>query len=126
MQGQKIRIDFLDGIRGASALFVVFFHAMLFTGNGLQDSHNILLNLIKQVVSIGHISVSIFIVLSGFCLAIPVVRNNFFLKGGFKTYIERRANRIIMPYYFALLFSILLYFHFCKFLIIPRGMVKYL
>ncbi|MBK0371285.1 acyltransferase family protein [Flavobacterium agrisoli] len=112
MQDQKIRISFLDGIRGASALFVVLFHAMLFTKSGFHFSDNLFLNVLQKINSIGHISVSIFIVLSGFCLAIPVVNNDLLLKKGFIVYIKRRSNRIIFPYYMALLFSIILYYIF--------------
>jgi len=112
MDNQKIRIDFLDGIRGASAVFVVLFHSYLFTQNELIYSDDFILRGIQNFVSIGHISVSVFIVLSGFCLAIPVVKNDLNLKGGFKRYIKRRANRIIFPYYAALFLSVLLYFAF--------------
>ncbi|MFD2963937.1 MULTISPECIES: acyltransferase family protein [Olivibacter] len=98
---------FLDGIRGYSALFVAFYHAMLFTQYKVQYSPNFALNVLQKFTSVGYISVSVFIVLSGYCLAIPVVRNNLQMKGGFKRYIKRRAKRIIPPYYFALLLSIL-------------------
>ena len=108
----RIRIEFLDGIRGASAVFVVVFHAMLFTQYGVQYSNNFIINSIQKFVSIGHISVSIFIVLSGFCLTIPVIKNGLKLKDGLLIYIKRRANRIIFPYYGALIFSVLLYLIF--------------
>ncbi|WP_313376712.1 acyltransferase, partial [Chishuiella sp.] len=107
---KKIRFDFLDGIRGLAALWVVLFHSLLFNGDntGIKWSENFILNNIQKPLSIGHLAVSIFIVLSGFCLAIPVVNNGLELKGGFKRYIFRRAKRLIPPYYFALLLSLIL------------------
>lgn len=111
----KMRFDFLDGIRGLAALWVVLFHSMLFNGYATEKikwSENIFLNILQKPLSIGHIAVAIFIVLSGFCLAIPIVNNDLNLKGGFKRYISRRAKRLIPPYYIALLLSGLLIFLF--------------
>lgn len=107
----KIRFDFLDGIRGLSALWVVLFHSLLF--NGMSDpqikwSDNNLLFAIEKYLSLGHLAVAIFIILSGFCLAIPVMNNNMEFKGGLKRYITRRAKRLIPPYYIALALSILM------------------
>lgn len=73
--------------------------------------------MIQKPLSIGSLAVAIFIVLSGFCLAIPVVNNNLELRGGFKRYISRRAKRLIPPYYVALIFSIGL---ICMFPVLQR------
>lgn len=111
----KIRFDFLDGIRGIAALWVVLYHTLIFNGYSdewIKFSENTLINLIQQPLSIGNLAVAIFIVISGFSLAIPVVNNDFKLKGGFNRYIFRRAKRLIPPYYIALLFSLALYFIF--------------
>lgn len=111
----KIRFDFLDGIRGLAALWVVLYHSMLFNGHttdGIKWSNNIFLNVFQKPLSIGALAVAVFIVLSGFCLAIPVVNNNLELKGGFKRYITRRAKRLIPPYYIALILSIALIYLF--------------
>ncbi|MDH5034483.1 MULTISPECIES: acyltransferase family protein [Chryseobacterium] len=108
----KVRFEFLDGIRGISALWVVLYHSLLFngysTGHNIKWSNHFVLFFIQKATSIGHLAVSIFIVLSGFCLALPVVNNNMEIKGGFKRYISRRAKRLIPPYYVALLLSGLL------------------
>ncbi|MGJ1408015.1 acyltransferase family protein [Sphingobacterium siyangense] len=104
----KIRFEFLDGIRGLAAIWVVLYHSMLFNGytESIIWSNNIFINCLQKPLSIGRLAVSIFIVLSGFCLAIPVVNNNLQLKGGFNRYIKRRAKRLIPPYYAALALSI--------------------
>ncbi len=105
---KRIRIDFLDGVRGLSALYVVLYHAQLFTKSGVVLSENRLINFIQRIVSVGDISVAVFIVLSGYCLAIPVVNNQLYLKGGFARYIKRRAKRIIAPYFVAIILSLLI------------------
>jgi peptidoglycan/LPS O-acetylase OafA/YrhL len=96
------KFEYLDGLRGLSALLVVFYHGMLFTGHSneyLLSSFNV----VTYALSFGHFSVSVFIVLSGFCLCIPVaLSNDKLLKGGFKRYITRRFRRIVPPYYVAI------------------------
>jgi len=57
----------------------------------------------------GHFAVNFFIVLSGFCLTIPLVKhNNFNLKGGAIVFYRKRIKRIVIPYYIALAFSMIL------------------
>ena len=49
----------------------------------------------------GHLSVTVFIVISGFCLTLPVVSNGGELRGGVVGFLKRRARRILPPYYAA-------------------------
>jgi len=57
----------------------------------------------------GEIAVSIFIVLSGYCLMLPVAQyGGNQIPGGVLNYLKRRAWRILPPYYAALLLSLLL------------------
>jgi peptidoglycan/LPS O-acetylase OafA/YrhL len=53
-------------------------------------------------------AVALFIVLSGFCLMLPVVRHGAEIQGGAWQFFKRRARRILPPYYFALAISLLL------------------
>jgi peptidoglycan/LPS O-acetylase OafA/YrhL len=56
----------------------------------------------------GHFAVNFFIVISGFCLMLPVARSaDGKLRGGFKSYILRRARRILPPYYAALAVAVI-------------------
>ncbi len=56
----------------------------------------------------GSFAVAIFIVLSGYCIMLPVVRSNdFTLRGGAANYLKRRAHRILPPYYAALALTML-------------------
>jgi len=101
---KRPRLHYLDGIRGLAALIVALYHAQLFTGRfvPIQQLWPVLQPLGK-IISFGYLAVPLFIVLSGYCLAIPVVlHDKKQIKGGFKTYISRRAKRILPPYYFAL------------------------
>jgi len=101
-------LGFLDGIRGLAAIYVAFFHAMLFTGK--QDIvFPPSMAPLTWVLSYGHYSVAVFIVLSGFCLMLPVAQSaDGNLRGGLLSYFQRRARRILPPYYIALLLFIAL------------------
>ncbi len=118
----KIRFEYLDGLRGIAALYVILFHIYLdFVDSGRQLSLEIphsayvatdwFLNHAKirdLFLSHGKSSVVIFIVLSGYCLMLPVARSaNGQLRGGVLNYIKRRAWRILPPYYAALVLSLL-------------------
>lgn len=100
------RLDFLDGLRALAAIWVVLGHCRLFifgwdynySGTIFAASVNLLLYL--------HLAVDIFLVLSGFCLAIPVLRNGGRLPKGAGAYLSGRAWRILPPYY-GVLFLIL-------------------
>jgi peptidoglycan/LPS O-acetylase OafA/YrhL len=95
----RLRLEFLDGLRGLAALYVVLFHAAYFSmGRPLSPVARFL----TQWLHYGHFAVDVFIVLSGFCLMMPVVRaGRGALPHGFRDYIGRRARRILPPYYAA-------------------------
>jgi len=106
------KFEFLDGLRGLSALLVVFYHGQLFSGHSKEYLTSSLKPL-TYLLSFGHYSVAVFIVLSGFCLSIPVaVSADKQLKGGFKRYISRRFTRIVPPYYATLILMLILIFAF--------------
>ncbi len=74
---------------------------------GSRNISPLLLHLIQPLLY-GRIMVDIFIVLSGFCLMIPVVSSqDKTLRGGIFPFLIRRARRILPPYYAALAFMIL-------------------
>jgi peptidoglycan/LPS O-acetylase OafA/YrhL len=84
---------------------VVLFHAGVgFNGPELP----LLARSLRRCLSFGHHAVAVFIVLSGYCLMLPVARREGRLVGGFGRYIARRAWRILPPYYAALLGTLLL------------------
>jgi peptidoglycan/LPS O-acetylase OafA/YrhL len=93
----RTRFHFLDSIRGLAAVYVVFYH--LTSGYFHSTGH-------YKWAQLGHYSVSVFIVLSGFCLMLPIARDGTRASpAGVSGFIKRRARRILPPYYAALLFS---------------------
>jgi peptidoglycan/LPS O-acetylase OafA/YrhL len=97
-------LPFLDGLRGLAALFVVLHHAYCH----IPAFQTLPLGRALAFLNAGHYAVNLFIVLSGFCLAIPVIRNGGRLRHGAGHFLARRAWRILPPYYAALLLSLLL------------------
>ncbi len=94
------RYEFLDGLRGLAAL-VVLFHHVAPPGDGVPAPAPI--RLLFRVLGYGHYAVAVFIVLSGFCLMLPVAGSaEDRLKGGVLAYLGRRARRILPPYYAAI------------------------
>jgi peptidoglycan/LPS O-acetylase OafA/YrhL len=106
-----VRLHYLDGIRGLAALYVVLFHAYQEADPGLSGSqYSLVWQWATRWLTHGRFSVAVFIVLSGYCLMLPVVRSHRGqLRGGFLQYLKRRSQRILPPYYAALLLSILLF-----------------
>ena len=107
---QKLRLHYLDGLRGLAALYVALFHAHQegswpLRGESLPPA----MQAATQWITQGHYAVAIFIVLSGYSLMIPVARSGTGrLRGGFGQYLLRRARRILPPYYAALGLTLLL------------------
>ena len=96
--------DFLDGLRALLALYVVLFHAWA----TVNDYDHKSVSRYFHVFAYGHYSVCFFIILSGFCLMLPVLKSDLRLSRGIGSFLRRRAWRILPPYYFALLLSLLL------------------
>ena len=102
----QVHLGYLDGIRGLAALYVVINHIFGIASlspcfhrfPGLPNWTHLLL--------FGRIGVDIFIVLSGYCLMLPVVRDGGVLRGGVRQFALRRARRILPPYYAVLVLSL--------------------
>jgi peptidoglycan/LPS O-acetylase OafA/YrhL len=107
---EPLRLHFLDGLRGLTALYIVLVHIYReidanFQGDGLPAS----LYWSTRWLTHGRNAVSIFIVLSGYCLMLPVIRSQAQrLRGGILQYLKRRARRILPPYYIAIALLLLL------------------
>jgi peptidoglycan/LPS O-acetylase OafA/YrhL len=99
----KQHLGYLDGLRGLAALFVVFHHAYFQVGG--QSYITGAIGSLSKVFSYGRYPVDLFIVLSGFCLMLPIVKGDGTLRGGALNFFRRRAWRILPTYYLALLFS---------------------
>ena len=96
------RVDWLDGMRGAAAMFVVLHHTWLSAWPAFpRDTGPAWLGWLLY----GHLAVAVFIVVSGFSLSLAPVNRGDTLSGGTRRFIRRRAWRIIPPYWAALILS---------------------
>ena len=107
-----MHLPFVDGIRAVAALIVLFNHiyAEVFTvENNLVPPPG--WGFLSYSMVLGHLSVAVFIVISGFVLTLPTLKNDMGLgDGGLRRFFYRRARRILPPYYAALILCIALNF----------------
>ena len=96
------RLAGLDGVRGVAALFVVINHVFLraFPGYPVDRAP-----FWAAWFIYGRFAVVVFIVLSGFSLALAPARHGWRLDG-LSGFARRRARRILPPYWAALAFSL--------------------
>jgi peptidoglycan/LPS O-acetylase OafA/YrhL len=105
---QAARIDWLDGVRGCSAVYVMLHHIYLFLFPGFPVNNG---PWMLGWLMYGQLAVVVFIVVSGFSLGLAPARSRNDLQHGASTFYHRRAWRILPPYWIALLFSMSI-FHF--------------
>lgn len=102
------RLDHIDGLRAAAALTVYLNHAYAQVWHPhapIQPTG--LYAPFKYSLVTGHLAVTVFIVISGFCLTLPVIHHGG-VRGGMLGFMRNRARRILPPYYAALLLCLLL------------------
>jgi len=103
---QRLRLAYLDGIRGLAALYVVLVHSWDFNPS-LQPA--LFWLPVAKFLRYGIFAVVIFIVLSGYCLMLPIVRSHKgYFSGGLLGFFKRRIRRILPPYFAALLLCVLI------------------
>jgi peptidoglycan/LPS O-acetylase OafA/YrhL len=96
----------IDGLRALAALYVVLTHAVLIAAPAHHGARTE--GARPGWLAPGHYAVAVFIVLSGFCLTLPIVRAGGVLAGGARGFYRRRARRILPPYYAAFLLTLVL------------------
>jgi peptidoglycan/LPS O-acetylase OafA/YrhL len=103
-------LAFLDGIRALCALYVVWHHmfVQIWPRGTMPPAFGGGWWLTFWLIY-GNYAVDIFIVVSGFCLALPIIKNGD-IKGGILTFYKRRCRRILPPYYASLLICLVLIF----------------
>src|SRR3954451_8561058 len=103
----RMHFKYLDGLRGIAALFVVLYHLWQFVITRPDLGQPPGWFKVLSVLKLGPFAVSVFIVLSGYCLMLPIARlEQPALAGGLAQFIQRRARRILPAYYAALAASI--------------------
>ncbi|HEX4794667.1 MAG TPA: acyltransferase [Humisphaera sp.] len=111
--GRAGHLAALDGLRAMAALYVVLHHAWMIAMPGPPVGRAA--QVCNILLSRGHVAVDLFIVLSGFCLMLPVSRGEGVLKGTSLQFFKRRARRILPPYYAALALSLVAATTFLRF-----------
>lgn len=97
------RLAGLDGVRGLAALFVLLHHCWLMSFPGYPANTG---PGWTTWLLYGHFAVVVFIVLSGFSLAVSPARNDWQIPS-LRRFAHRRAWRILPPYWAALAFSLI-------------------
>src|SRR2546423_12887857 len=100
--GPRQRLAGLDGVRGLAALFVVVNHVFLRAFPGYPVDHA---PFWAAWLIYGRFAVVVFIVVSGFSLALSPARHSWRFDG-ITRFAGRRARRILPPYLAALAFSL--------------------
>src|SRR4051812_40619291 len=104
----RLRLEYVDGMRALAALVVYLNHAYAQVSTGDQVALRGPWSLSRVSMVAGHLSVTVFIVVSGFCLTLPVISQGGELRGGVKGFLKRRARRILPPYYAAVALCLVL------------------
>jgi peptidoglycan/LPS O-acetylase OafA/YrhL len=101
-------LHFLDGLRALAAIYVLIHHAILQVD--VASSTSAFVQTIALLFAHGRYAVDLFIVISGFCLMLPVVHNGGVLRQGAFGFFLRRIKRILPTYYIAMAISLGLIF----------------
>jgi peptidoglycan/LPS O-acetylase OafA/YrhL len=97
----------VEGLRALAAYVVFVNHAYAQVWADKRSPPTLLSPFSYAMVG-GHLAVTVFIVISAFCLTLPVVRGGDQLRGGTEGFLKRRARRILPPYYAAVALCMLL------------------
>jgi peptidoglycan/LPS O-acetylase OafA/YrhL len=100
----RLHLSYIDGFRAIAALYVVWSH-LAARAWGSHRPTSLALRLLAKLSNHGHFAVTAFIVISGFCLMLPVSRSGMQLRGGSLLFFKRRFWRIAPPMYAAFLLS---------------------
>jgi peptidoglycan/LPS O-acetylase OafA/YrhL len=105
----KLHLAHIEGLRALAALSVYVNHAYAQTWLEVYGEHATgILSVFRISMVTGHLAVTVFIVISGFCLTLPVVDGGTRIRGGAREFFKRRARRILPPYYSAVLLCLAL------------------
>lgn len=100
------RLPYIDSIRGIAALYVAIGHIWQFLAFQPPYAN---LPKIFTLLNFGHAAVGIFIVLSGYCLMLPIAAQGHVEQeaGWLPAFIKRRALRVYPAYIAAIVISLI-------------------
>jgi len=106
-----VRLGYIDGLRGVVVLLVLVTHTWVFAGAPALSFHiHGRAIVLPAIPAIGDVGVNLFLVLSGFCLAFPFLRDPTYRDRMMITQLwMRRVRRIVPAYYVSIVFVFLLY-----------------
>lgn len=107
--GVTSRLAYIDAVRGFAAFWVFLLHIHGYWLDNIKPPTLTLDGLVVKSIAFGGAGVDIFIVLSGFCLTLPLLRGGPGELSRMNTagFFRRRAYRLL-PAYFAALFLVVL------------------
>ncbi|MFM6851607.1 MAG: acyltransferase family protein [Terrabacter sp.] len=97
------RLAYVDTLRGLAALWVFLLHVHGYWLDNVRPPKLSGDGLLVRVMGFGGAGVDIFIVLSGFCLTLPLVRDGRVRSLDPRRFFRRRAYRLLPAYYAAVL-----------------------
>ncbi len=110
------RYNYVEGLRALACLTVVLNHAV---AEAFPVLYRVdippMLSFLRLWFAFGHHAVTAFIVVSGFCLGLPLAGDDFSKPVQFGQFMTRRIARILPPYYAALVISIVVCFTMFKY-----------
>jgi peptidoglycan/LPS O-acetylase OafA/YrhL len=117
------RLRHIDGLRGLAILLVLMTHTWAFNGApALSFRIGIHTIVLAAIPAIGHIGVNLFLVLSGFCLAWPFMRDRSYKdRMSVTRFWSRRIRRIIPAYYISILLFVAIAVAFDRWIVAPAG-----
>src|ERR1700744_1893966 len=93
---------YVDGLRALAAIYILIHHITRYNYSNLDTPARF----IQSLFQYGHYTVDVFIVISGFCLMLPVLSNDYHLPKGVLGFYKRRFKRIYPVYLIACLLSL--------------------
>ena len=110
------RIEYIYGIRGISVLYVMLVHLNYMIMAARHSSYGVdFYHRLTDWTRYGDFRVCAFFVVSGYLLMMPAARNlSWSLPHGVKGFLERRVERLLVPYYAALALSVVLFVLWAK------------
>lgn len=102
------RYAYIDVLRGMACILVLLHHSLR-KAPVMDGWAHLPLRIVGAVARCGWLGVSLFLVLSGFCLYFPLMRSYMAQTASvdIASFARRRARRILPPYYAALAFCIM-------------------